>query len=71
MGKKVKEYLKDFGPVCERWDNGYPECSLPWCGKGERECKGQIFKCKKMYYHHLASAKKPFKHLDTEMPGQI
>lgn len=54
VDRKVNQKLQSFGTECDWWDGGYPECFLPWSGK----CKGNPFICKKLYYQHLASAKK-------------
>lgn len=53
--RKVNSLLEEFGNICEWWDGGYPECFFPWSEK----CEGNPFVCKKLYMHHIASAKKP------------
>lgn len=52
--RRVNSLLIQFGTVCEWWDGGYPECSLPW----NRKCNGNPFNCKKLYFRYLASSKK-------------
>ena len=54
--KRANKLLERFGNICEYWDNGYPECFLPWVGKGEKQCNGNPFICKKLYYRYLASS---------------
>lgn len=54
--KRANKLLEHFGNVCQDWDDGYPECFLPWVGKGEKRCNGNPFICKKLYYRYLASS---------------
>ena len=54
--KRANKLLERFGNICEYWDNGYPECFLPWVGKGEKQCNGNPFICRKLYYRYLASS---------------
>lgn len=61
LHRRVNQYLATRGNHCEWWDfiyNNPDGCFLPWCGMEEGQCKGNPFVCKKMYYKHLASAKK-------------
>ena len=53
--RKANKKLSRFGNKCEWWDDGYPECALPWTHR----CNGDIFQCKKLYYAYLASVNKP------------
>ena len=57
--RRVNQLLKEFGDYCEWWDEGYPECFLPWASDKEGGCHGKPFVCKKLFLKHLASAKKP------------
>ena len=59
--RKTNQWLAESGSLpiqCYWWDNGYPECDYPWCGKGEKDCQGNPFVCKKLLYKYLASSKK-------------
>lgn len=35
VNRKVNKLLSEFGNKCEWWDDGYPECMLPWSNKNE------------------------------------
>ena len=59
INRKVNKLLFEFGNKCEWWDDGYPECMLPWSNKSENGCDGNPFFCKKLYYKYLASVSKP------------
>lgn len=64
--KRANKLLERFGNICEYWDDGYPECFLPWVGKGEKQCNGNPFICKKLYYHYLASSVKVNQNIISE-----
>lgn len=64
--KRTNQLLENFGNICEYWDNGYPECFLPWVGKGEKQCNGNPFICKKLYYRYLASSVKVNQNIISE-----
>lgn len=55
LGRRTNQKLQESGTECEWYGGGYPECSLPWTDR----CNGNPFICKKCWYQHLASAKKP------------
>ena len=56
--RRTNALLEHFETFCQDWDDGYPECSLPWVGRGEKRCNGNPFICAKLYYQYLASSKK-------------
>ena len=56
INRRTNKLLSEFGNKCEWWDNGYPECMLPWSHK---DCNGNPFACRKLYYKYLSSAVKP------------
>ncbi len=56
VDRKVNKLLSKFGNTCEWWDDGCPECMLPWSHNG---CNGNPFDCKKLYHKYLASTDKP------------
>lgn len=62
----VNKLLARFGKKCEWWDDGCPECVLPFCGKNDDCCQGNPFICKKLYLRYLASAKKVDKRVIDE-----
>ena len=64
--KRANKLLERFGNICEYWDDGYPECFLPWVGKGEKQCNGNPFICKKLYYRYLASSIKVNQNIISE-----
>lgn len=59
VDRKINRLLSEFGCKCEWWDDGYPECMLPWSNSKKNGCNGNPFICKKLYYKYLASANKP------------
>lgn len=59
VNRKVNKSLSEIGNKCEWWDNGYPECMLPWSHDKENGCNGNPFICKKLYYKYLASVQNP------------
>ena len=59
VNRKVNKLLLKFGKECEWWDDGYPECMLPWSNKNENGYNGNPFICKKLYHKYLASVDKP------------
>ena len=60
---KINQLLKTVhGNVCWLWDDGHPECLLPWSYVGEKReqgCNGNPFKCRKLFYRYLNAVKKP------------
>ena len=66
VNRKVNKLLFEFGNKCEWWDNGYPECGLPWSNNDENGCNGNPFICKKIYYKYLASVVKPSQNIIDE-----
>ena len=66
VNRKVNKLLFEFGNKCEWWDDGYPECMLPWSNKNENGCNGNPFICKKLYHKYLASVDKPSQNIIDE-----
>jgi hypothetical protein len=66
VNRKVNKYLSECENKCEWWDNGYPECMLPWSHKDTDGCNGNPFVCKKLYYKYLASTNKPQQNIIDE-----
>lgn len=58
-GRKVNMIISEQGSECEWWDDGCPECMLPWGHPGNDGCGGNPFACRKFYYRYLASTEKP------------
>ena len=63
--RKANQWVAENGNVCEYWDNGFPECFLPW-GKPNGGCNGNPFICKKLYLKYIASNPKPTQHIINE-----
>lgn len=57
--RKTNRFLMAYGRKCIWWDDGCPECMLPWAYDKPSGCEGNPFKCKKLFYKYLASAQKP------------
>lgn len=64
--RRVNNLLSKFGSKCEWWDDGYPECFLPWSNDGETGCNGNPFICKKLYLKYIASVDKPSERIVDE-----
>ena len=66
VDRKVNKLLSEVGCECIWWDDGYPECMLPWSHNNENGCNGNPFICKKLYYKYLASTDKPLPNIIEE-----
>lgn len=64
--RRTNALLEHFETFCQDWDDGYPECFLPWVGRGEKQCNGNPFICKKLYYRYLASSVKVNQNIISE-----
>ena len=55
LHRNTNQKLASRGPFCEHWNDGCPECFLPFAGDGDKECKGNPFRCNHLIHSYLAS----------------
>jgi hypothetical protein len=64
--RRTNALLEHFETFCQDWDDGYPECFLPWSNDGETGCNGNPFICTKLYLKYIASVDKPSERIVDE-----